>query len=73
MRATLYFDADYTGTRYTYGLTYRPIGKGQVPDGWIIGSDRKHPTYAHGTVDYPAPLAPAQLDAFQLAFLGSRR
>lgn len=47
------FDDTYQGDRFTYGLKFRPVGKAQVPDGWIIWSDKDHKDFPHGTVDYP--------------------
>ncbi|HAM57622.1 MAG TPA: hypothetical protein DCQ64_20295 [Candidatus Rokubacteria bacterium] len=55
MAETLYDDT-YTGDRWTYGLTYRPLGYAQVPAGFIVWSDRPHPDFRFGTIDYPEPL-----------------
>lgn len=55
-RQTLMYDGSFEGPRWTYGLSLRPLGYAQVPDGWIIGSDREHPHYRYGTVQYPFPL-----------------
>ena len=52
-KAAPLWDDTYTGPRYTYGLTYRPLGYAQVPAGWIIKSDRPHPDFRFGTIDYP--------------------
>jgi hypothetical protein len=60
------FDDQYSGERYTYGLQYRPLGYGAVPPGWIIHSNREHPTFSYGTVDYPFKLTEHQIEAFQL-------
>jgi len=54
------FDDTYSGERWTYGVQYRPITGGGVPQGWIIFSDRPHPDFKFGTVDYPAPLTEHQ-------------
>lgn len=60
----LIFDDAYTGDRYTYGLTHRPLALAHVPDGWIIGSDREHKDFpVFGTVQYPRPLTPASATA----------
>lgn len=62
----LKFDDTYTGVRFTYGLRFRPLGKGHVPDGWIIWSDRDHKDFPHGTVDYPFELDKETALAFQM-------
>jgi hypothetical protein len=56
----------YAGSRHTYGATNRPVGYSHVPDGWIIGSDKPHPDYRHGTVDYPRPLTEQELTSYEL-------
>jgi hypothetical protein len=60
------FDEDYKGPRWTYGLTYRPATGRNIPDGFIIWSNRPHPKYAHGTIDYPRELTQHEVDAFEL-------
>lgn len=50
------FDDTYRGARWTYGLKFRPLSYGNVPPGWIVFSDREHPDYPFGTVDYPVDL-----------------
>lgn len=60
------FDDTYTGKRYTYGLTYRPLGFANVPDGWIIFSNKPHPNYTFGTVDYPLSLEKVVQEQYQL-------
>ena len=62
------FDETYSGPRWTYGLTYRPLGYSNVPPGWIIGSDRKHSQFRYGTVDYPYLLADGLAHSFDLTF-----
>lgn len=62
----LLFDDDYAGPRWTYGLSNRPLGSAQVPAKWIIFSDRPHPKYGHGTVDYSRELTPHEVYAFEL-------
>lgn len=52
----LLFDDSYTGPRQAYGLKFRSLTYGNVPEGWIIFSDKKHPDYPFGTVDYPFEL-----------------
>ena len=59
-------DGASTGPRWTYGLTARPLGDARVPAGWIIGSDRPHPRYRFGTVDYAAPVPSEQAERFEL-------
>jgi hypothetical protein len=63
------FDDTYTGPRWTYGLSLRPLGYARVPDGWIVSSDRPHPRYAHGTVDYPHPLDERQARQMDLELI----
>jgi len=60
------FDDDYPGPRWTYGLTYRHATLGAVPRGAILLSERQHPDYRHGTVDYPRPLTAEECRAFDL-------
>ncbi len=63
----LVYDKDYTGPRWTYGLTYRPAAYGAVPDGRIVGADVLGSTmFAHGTIQYPFELTEAQVAGFQL-------
>lgn len=65
-RPPVLYDDTYTGERFTYGLRYRPLSSATVPPGWIVMSDRAHADYAHGTVDYPAPLSYEQEATFEL-------
>lgn len=60
------FDEDYKGPRYTYGLMNRPAGYAQIPEGWIVGSQREHPYFHHGSIDYPFELPEAQVTSFEL-------
>lgn len=62
---TLYDDT-YEGLRWTYGLTYRPLGYANVPEGWIVFSDRKHTDFPFGTIDYPFELTARLVESFQL-------
>lgn len=64
--ATIIFDDEYTGTRYTYGLNSRPVGYAQVPAGWIVQSNRKDSRFNFGTIDYPFELTPEQVYSFEL-------
>lgn len=68
---TTLFDDTYTGPRWTYGLTYRPLGYAQVPDGWIVFSNRDHPDFRFGTVDYPNELHPDTVRQTQLTLVDS--
>lgn len=67
---TTLFDDDYTGPRYTYGLTLRPLARFHIPDGWIIDSDKYHQDYPrYGVVDYPAELNADQLYRYDLVLV----
>jgi len=44
---------EYSGPRWTYGLTYRPVGYATVPKGFLLGSSKEHPDFRFGTIDYP--------------------
>jgi len=57
---------EYTGPRWTYGLTYRPLGVATVPRGFILGSQRTHPLYPFGTIDYPRELTHQEITGYQL-------
>ena len=61
------FDDTYTGPRWTYAPLHRPAVSAHLPPGWIIWSDRPHPKYTFGTIDFPAPLDQHMIDAYQLA------
>ena len=63
------FDDTYTGPRWTYGLKFRPLRYANVPDGWIIFSDRPCTGFGHGCVDYPRELTADEVDSFQLTRL----
>ncbi len=56
----------YAGPRWTYGLTYRPLGTAQVPGGWILGSEKADPAFPFGTVQYPRHLTEREVAAFEL-------
>ena len=48
------FDDEYSGPRWRYGLSLRPIAGGGVPKGFIVYSarpDRRFPRF--GTIDFP--------------------
>jgi len=66
LKSQILFDDTYKGKRYTYGLTYRPVGYAQVPEGWIIQSNKPSTKFAHGTIDYPRPLTQEEITQYQL-------
>lgn len=54
---------------YLYGCPNRPIGYASVPEGFVAvhGPDaRMYAATRHGVVEYPAPLSPEQVAAYQL-------
>ena len=59
------FDDEYSGPRYTYGVYYK-VAHFDLPDGWIINSNRPHADYPGGTIDYPFELTPHQCEEFKL-------
>ena len=63
------FSDEYTGPRWTYGLTYRPLDIAAVPKGFIIGSLKPNYRFRHGTVDYPAALTQAQMESYELTYV----
>jgi len=69
---TQLYDDTYSGPRWRYGLTYRPLvtGTANVPKGWIIWSDRPHADFRHGTVDFPRELTAHEFQTYELTFLG---
>lgn len=66
------YDDTYTGKRFIYGLNYRPLAQYQVPDGWIIWSNRDHEDFTFGTVDYPTELTAEQIESFELTLAPSK-
>lgn len=60
------YNDTYVGPRFTYGLTYRPLAQSQIPNGWIIWSDKKHKDFKFGTVDYPFELSAKEIKSFEL-------
>jgi hypothetical protein len=42
------------------------VGYASVPPGWILRSDRRHPEYRYGTVDYPRRLTDRERRAYEL-------
>ena len=64
------YDDQYAGPRWTYGLRNRPAMYATVPDGRIIGSDKRHDRFAHGTIDYPRKLTAKECYDYELTFLG---
>lgn len=65
----LYHDT-YSGPRWSYGLTYRPLGLATVPKGWIVFSHRQDPRFAFGVLDWPRELTPDEIEAFELVWAG---
>lgn len=66
------YDDEYHGARWRYGLQYRPVGAG-TPHGWITFSDRPSDDprcRSFGTIEYPRPLTPDEIEAFQLVDFG---
>ena len=64
------FDDEYTGPRFTYGLTLRPLARFHIPDGWIIDSDKYDKDFPrYGIVDYPVELTAEQLYRYDLVFV----
>jgi hypothetical protein len=67
MREELIFDEDYTGPRWTYGLTHRPAGIGCQPHGRIVGADRKNDTRTlFGSIQYPRELTQVEIEGYEL-------
>jgi hypothetical protein len=62
------FHDTYRGDRWTYGLSSRPLAGFNVPDGWIIWSDRMHASFAYGVVDYSRELSAFEVSQFGLTF-----
>lgn len=60
------YDKTYEGPRYTYGLQYRPLMVGAQPKGYIADSERDHPDYRYGTVQYPRKLYMTELLNFEM-------
>ena len=53
------FDDEYSGPRWRYGLSLRPVSAGGVPRGFVVFSDHpdaRFPTF--GTIDFPFPIDP---------------
>ena len=63
------FDDEYTGPRWTYGVTLRPAIRFAIPEHYICDSQREHPNFKYGTVDYPEPLSRWQLDHYDMIFV----
>lgn len=61
------FDDEYSGPRFTYGLTFRPAGIGTVPKGRIVGSNKSSADFpVFGTIDYSRKLTEDELYQFEL-------
>lgn len=67
MAKTIWTD-EYTGPRWTYGLTYRPLATAHVPEGWIIDLGRAVPAqgFAFGIVEYPRELTEREVANYEL-------
>lgn len=72
MTTELLWDSTYTGPRWTYGLTYRPAGYAQVPDGYILFTARPHPDFRFGTIDYPIELSASKAHNFELILIETK-
>ena len=68
MNALFYSDT-YTGPRWTYGLTLRPVASVHLPKGWIVLSGKPHADFRYGTIDFPRELTAAEIDNFDLQFV----
>ena len=67
----VFYEEEYTGPRYRYGMRNRPLMIGAQPKGWIVGSVKPHPDFkAFGTVDYPFALTQEDVDRYELTPLG---
>jgi defence-against-restriction DarA-like protein len=65
------FTEDYTGPRWTYGMTHRPPAIGCQPDGRIIGADRRDdPRALFGTIQYARELTVKEIEGYELLPLG---
>mgnify|MGYP001561317159 CR=1 FL=1 len=61
------YDDEYTGPRWRYGITYRPVDLSGVPPGFIVGShrpDQRFPRF--GTIAYPRELSAREIKQFEL-------
>lgn len=65
------WDDEYTGPRWKYGLSYRPVGYAQVPSGWIIKSNRPHAEFRFGTVDWPRELTDLEREHAELTLVST--
>lgn len=75
MTERLYHDT-YTGPRWTYALELRPISLFNLPKAFeaqvILLSQRPHPQYRHGTIDYAVRLPDGVADHFSLVLVEER-
>lgn len=65
------YSQTYTGSRYRYALLASPVKPGRVPCGYIINSDKPHPNYKFGTVEYPIKLDDTCLSMFEMHYIDS--
>jgi hypothetical protein len=59
-------DDEYQGPRWRYGLRNRPVMIGTVPRGRIVQSERPHPNFLYGTVDFPFELSAEDVYGYEL-------
>lgn len=64
------WDNEYTGPRWRYGITLRPVNAYTIPHGFILQSGRLHPDYrSFGTIDYPRELDVDECARHDLVFV----
>lgn len=69
----LIFDDEYIGQRFTYGVTLRPVARFNIPDGWIIDSQKQHPDFKRfGTIDYPERLPEDVANHYDLVLISGQ-
>ena len=60
------FDDEYTGPRWTYGVTLRPAIRFAIPEGYICDSQKDDSNFRYCTVDYPMALTEEQLNHYDM-------
>jgi hypothetical protein len=63
------YDETYTGDRWTYALTHRPLAMYHVPNNWILFSNRYSADYSFGTVDYARELSAEDVYRYELVLV----
>ena len=65
-----YYYENFTGTRYRYGLHWRPAAPGAIPtNGLIVDSNIQTTSkYRYGTIDYGRRLSQKELYDYELIF-----